>query len=115
MTQPTTQMKAYYTALYAFLQVVRSHLVLRFPNAAASSLSYVRLSVSGAWEITETFTDNLGLMPGFGEKGIPQGICLPLVLPLVPIILVAHLETQRERIEAVEIGASGHLSGKAAP
>jgi hypothetical protein len=72
------------------------------------------LSVNGAWEITEIFTDNLGLMPGFGDKGIPQGVCLPLVLPLVPIILVAHLETQRERIEAVEMGARVHLSGQAA-
>ena len=83
----------YLRVLLAFLQAVRAGVVFNLPEEKDSLVSHLRLSANGLWEITETFLATRTL------ASVPD-LFIPLVLPLSPIILVAHLETQWVRHEA---------------
>lgn len=85
------QIKTFRASLLNFLEAVSANRVPYLPDETDTSLFYLRLDTSGGWEVTRTLTDNLS----------QKDICLPLVVPVVPIILFAHLEIQLARIEAI--------------
>lgn len=82
-----TLLETYLQTLWDFLQAARRGTVSNMPHEEDTQLSYLWLSVSGTWEITTTSPDMLASTSA-------TGIVIPLVLPLSPIILAAHVETQ---------------------
>lgn len=91
----------YLRTLWAFLQAMRHGSVGNMPHEEDTQVSYLRLSISGSWKVTTTSPDTL-------VSTTITDITIPLVLPLVPIILVAHVETQWARSQS-EAGVASLL------
>jgi hypothetical protein len=80
-------LETYLHILWSFIQAVRHGTVLNMPCEDDHQLAYLHLNASGAWEITRSLPDPLMPAP-------EASLFIPLVLPLSPIILAAHTETQ---------------------
>lgn len=84
---------AYTTALSSFLKTIPDHLgAPRLLEITAIPL-YLHLSADGNWKVTK------------GESSAPslatkEAISIPLIFPLVPVILMAHVQTQLARLAA---------------
>lgn len=102
-------LEMYVQTLWAFLQTARVGMILNLLGEEKMRMPYLRLRASGTWEITADFPDTL--LPSSATE-----IVIPLVLPLVPIILVAHLETQwvrnQSKLEEKHQFAKGGLAGE---
>lgn len=85
-------LEAYFRTLWAFLQAVRCGLVVNLPREEDQWCT-LRLSLNGAWEVLTT-------PPETQSSPTMTDLTIPLVLPLVPIILVAHVETQWARSQS---------------
>lgn len=84
------ELEAYLRTLWTFVQKAHHGLVPGFSFENKALVPYLWLSDSGAWKI-------LAAPPEPQTPEALAGLTIPLVLPLVLIILVAHVETQWER------------------
>jgi hypothetical protein len=80
-------LEVYLHILWSFIRAAHHGSVLDMPCEDDRQLSYLLLDASGAWEITRSLPDPLVPTP-------TTNLFIPLVLPLAPIILAAHTETQ---------------------
>jgi hypothetical protein len=86
-------LESYLRTLWDFLQAKHHGRMGSMPYEENTQVSYLRLSASGSWEV-------MAMPPDMLASRTMADLVIPLVLPLVPIILVAHVEIQWARSQS---------------
>lgn len=82
-------LEIYLQTLWGFVQAARHGTGLNVPGNEETQVFYLRLRTNGTWEVMATHPE----LSTFSSK---TDMIIPLVMPLTPIILIAHVETQWE-------------------
>ena len=90
-------LETYLQAVWNFIQAALHETTLNVLSDAETHVFDLRLRTDGTWEI-------ITIPPSSLTSSTKNDMSIPLVMPLVPIILVAHVETQWARRQL-----EGHL------